>query len=88
MVLVETTGAINRRTVGSIAYLSRRARGKWARDSTKYGSSRTSARTFFAHHAQQLSVAAAIGDVKGIHRAVQVRKQQRCCGGGATVPAA
>ena len=62
------------------ASLARRARGKGARDGTKYGRSRTSARTFYQHHTQQLSVAAAIGDVMGIHQAVQNTKQAFAAG--------
>ena len=45
-----------------------------------YGRSRTSARTFYQHHTQQLSMAAAIGDVMGIHKAVQNKKQAIAAG--------
>ena len=72
---VEALGGRARRAV-----LGGVARGKGARDGTKYGRSRTSARTFYQHHTQQLSVAAAIGDVMGIHKAVQNKKQAFAAG--------
>ena len=56
-------------------YPSGRARGKGARDGTKYGRSRTSTRSFYVHHTQLLSVAAAIENVRGLHKAVQNKKQ-------------
>ena len=40
--------------------------GSGARDGTKYGASRTSTRNFFVHHMQRLSMAAAIGNARGI----------------------
>ena len=62
-------------TLGYIRILSKRARGKGARDGTKYGRSRTSTRSFYVHHTQLLSVAAAIENVRGLHKAVQNKKQ-------------
>ena len=59
-----------------ISYLARRTRGKSARDSTRYGRSRTSARSFFVHHTQMLSLAAKQFDSKAIRRSICGRKQE------------
>ena len=73
--VVETTGAITPRSLGLCAYMARRSRGKHARDSTRYGSSRTSARSFFAHHTQRISAAASYEDAAGIHESVRGRRR-------------
>ena len=80
MVILENSGAISPRSLGYIASLARRARGKGARDGTKYGRSRTSTRSFYVHHTQLLSVAAAIENVRGLHKAVQNKKQAHANG--------
>ena len=51
-----------------------------ARDGTRYGTSRLAPRAFFRHHAQHISVAAAIGDVQGLHKAVLNHKTRLCKG--------
>ena len=33
---------------------------------------------FYTHHAQRISMAAAIGEAAGIHKAVRIMKQARC----------
>jgi hypothetical protein len=76
--LVETTGSISPRSLTVIGYHARRARGKHGRDSTKYGGSRASATDYFTHHVQRISMAAAIGEAAGIHRAIMIKKQARC----------
>ena len=78
LMLVETTGAISPRSLTVIGYHARRARGKHGRDSTKYGGSRASATDYFTHHVQRISMAAAIGEAAGIHRAIMIKKQARC----------
>ena len=75
-VIVETSGAISPRSLKAIGHLAKRARGKHARDGTKYGRSRTSARSFYVHHTQRLSMAAACGDVHGIFDSLRGRKQR------------
>ena len=47
--LVEATGAISPASLKTIGYHARRARGKHARDGTKYGKSRASATNFYYH---------------------------------------
>ena len=64
------------RSLRYIAYLSRRARGKKARDGTRYGLSRMSTRSYYVHHVQRVSMAAALGDVNGIHDSVRGLKQR------------
>ena len=66
------------RTLSHVDYLSRRARGKHARDGTKYGRSRMSTRSFYAHHTQRLSIAAAMGEVMGISKEIRHAKQRLC----------
>ena len=51
----------------------RRAR---ARDSTVYGASSTSAKSFFVHHTQQLAAAAQVGDAKGIRKKITEMKMR------------
>ena len=85
--IVETSGALAPRAVGYVSRLSRRARGPGARDGTKYGRSRTSARSFFVHHSQQLSSAAAIGHVQGMHKKITSRKQAAHAARGSTAGA-
>ena len=78
LMLVEATGAISPRSLTVIGYHARRARGAHGRDATKYGKSRASATNYFTHHAQRISMAAAIGEAAGIHRAIMIKKQARC----------
>ena len=66
-----------------IGWLARRAKGKHARDSTKYGLSRASTRSFYLHHTQRLSLAAVLGDAKGIRRKLNGEKAKRIAGGDA-----
>ena len=69
-----------------VGRLARRAEGKGKRDSTKYGSSRTSARTFFQHHVQQLSKAAVVGDAQAMRRReIRAGKQRAINAGGAAL---
>ena len=50
-----------------MGYLATRTRGASARDGTNYGSSKMSAKSYYVHHTQRLSKAAACGNVMGIH---------------------
>ena len=54
-----------------------RGDGPNARDGTRYGTSRLAPRTFYRHHVQRISMAAAIGDVQGLHKAV-LEFRDRC----------
>ena len=58
-----------------LRYLARRARRAHALDGTVYGTSRTSATSFYMHHVQRIALAAQLGDARGIRRAVRERKQ-------------
>ena len=49
--------------------------GSRARDGTTYGRLRASPTSFFVHHTQRLSKAAACGNVDGIHKMIQAAKQ-------------
>ena len=49
----------------------------------KYGRSRSSATSFFVHHTQRLSKAAACGDIDGIHDSVRGLKQRMAAGSAA-----
>ena len=81
--IIETTGSISPHSLKYISYLARRSRGKQARDGTKYGRSRASATSFFVHHTQRLSKAAACGDIDGIHDSVRGLKQRMAAGSAA-----
>ena len=69
--IVETTGAITPRSTCYLAYLAGRARGGHGRDGTRYGGSRMSARSYYVHHAQRISKAAAGADIRGIHDSIR-----------------
>ena len=75
-VIVETNGGITPQAIAHISHLARRARGKAARDSTRYGTSRTSPTSFFVHHVQAISMAARLEDARGIRREIRNEKQQ------------
>ena len=62
--------------MATIGYLSRRTKGKGARDSTKYGKSRTSTKSFFVHHMQRMSTAAVMYDARAIRHQVTCKKQK------------
>ena len=81
--LFEVSGGASPHTAAQIAYYSRRTAGKNARDSTKYGSSRTSTKSFFVHHLQRMSVAAQVWDAKGIRGSVRALKQHLAAEGSA-----
>jgi hypothetical protein len=83
--IVETTGGIVPHARVQVGRLARRAEGKGKRDSTKYGSSRTSAKTFFHHHVQQLSKAAVVGDAQAMRREIRAGKQRAINAGGAAL---
>ena len=51
-------------------------KGARARDSTVYGGSSTSAKSFFVHHTQQLAAAAQVGDAKGIREKITEMKMR------------
>ena len=77
------TGAISARSLKFVAHLAKRARGKRARDGTRYGRARTSARSFYSHHTQRISLAAVMGDARGVHDSVRGNKQRLIAGPGA-----
>ena len=73
--IIEVFGGVTPHSVAQVYTLSRRARASGARDSTKYGTSRSSTKNFFVHHIQRLANSAIIGDAKAIRREVRIRKQ-------------
>ena len=46
------------------------------RDSTRYGLSRTSAKSYFVHHVQQVACAAVLGNARSILKSIRARKQR------------
>ena len=80
--IVETFGGITPHFLSYLSYLARRAKGRHGRDSTVYGRSRTSARSFFTHHTQRIGLAAQVGDAQAIRRSVRYWKQ--CAAGAVT----
>ena len=56
--------------------LARRAKGKKARDATKYGRSRTSTKSFFVHRTLRMALAAQLHHAIAIRREIRSRKQQ------------
>ena len=73
--VVETMGGVVPHLRAYLRYLARRARHAGGLDGTVYGSSRTSASSFYSHHIQRIGLAAQLGDARGIRRAIRERKQ-------------
>ena len=66
-----------------------KTRGKTARDSTRYGTSRTSTRNFYVHHTQRIGLAAKQYDAKATRKSLCGRKQKligRAAGGAPYSP--
>ena len=72
-VIVETSGAISPRSLRAVP--NGRAASTPA-TALCTGRSRTSARSFYIHHTQRLSLAAACGDVSGIFESLRGQKQR------------
>ena len=86
--IVEAQGGLTPHAQAQVGYLSRRTRGKGARDSTKYGRSRTSTRSFFVHHTQRMALAAKQFNVKAILKSLAGYKHQVVAGSAGDGPRA
>ena len=75
-VIVETTGAIHHMAIHRLHVLKRRARGAPKNDRTCYGRSSLSTRSFVAHHSQQISKAAVLGDANEVLKAIHKLKRR------------
>ena len=73
--IVETAGGVTPQFVAQVGRLSRRAASKSGRDSTKYGTSRTSTTGFFHHHIERIGASAQRGDAIHILNQITARKQ-------------
>ena len=86
VLLLEIFGGISPQARAHIGHLAMRARGRGARDSTRYGRSRTSARSYFVHHTQRLSLAAVLQDARAITCSIRGRRRAHLAGlAGATL---
>ena len=74
--ILEAFGGISPHSLHFIRRLALRAKGARARDSTVYGGSSTSAKSFFVHHTQQLAAAAQVGDAKMIRKKITEMKMR------------
>ena len=85
--IIEVFGGITPHALAHIGHLSRRTKGKGARDYTKYGASRTSTKYFFVHHTQRIAFAAQHYDAMAIRKETGSRKQrpQAACAATLTV---
>ena len=75
----ETLGGLTPHLLAHIGHLARRARGDGGargggRDRTRYGTSRTSAKSFFVHHTQRIALAAVLHDARALRRAIRARR--------------
>ena len=68
--IFETYGGIAPHSLAYVKHLARRAKGKGARDSTKYGTSRTATRSFFVHHTQRMAMAAQIETLRAMRKRI------------------
>jgi glycerol-3-phosphate dehydrogenase (NAD+) len=71
--IVETFGGVTAHARRAIKLLVKRAEVK-KRDGTVYGTSRTSTKDFYTHHLHRIGLAAVLGAVKGVRRAIRDRK--------------
>jgi hypothetical protein len=74
--IVEVFGGISAHALKYVAQLAQRVTKGGGRDSTQYGRSRTSTRSFFSHHVQQLAAAAQVGDAKAIRAKITAEKMR------------
>ena len=59
---METSGAIGTTLAGVLHLLARAAHARGATDNTHYGLGRASTRSFYAHHAAEMSTAVQVAD--------------------------
>ena len=78
MVLVEATGGLAWRGRKQLGGLASRAKGRGAVDRTKYGTARTSPKSFYTHHSQQISKAAVVYDAMAIRKQILSLRQRLC----------
>ena len=74
--IVETYGGIAPQSRAYVRRLAARAKGARAHDRTSYGRSRTSTKSFYLHHVQQLAAAAQVGDARAIRRKISHMKMR------------
>ena len=84
LLLVEIFGGISPQAVAHIGHLAMRAKG--GRDTTRYGHSRTSARSYFVHHTQRISLAAVLQDARAIRRSIRGRRRDYHAGLAGAAP--
>ena len=72
---------------GQAEWCECRTRGNCPVDRTRYGSTRTSPKSYFVHHTQRITKAAVMHDAKAILKQVVVLKQ-RCLRTGTATHAA
>ena len=82
--IVEIFGGISPQAAAHIGHLAMRAKG--GRDSTRYGYSRTSARSYFVHHVQRISLAAVLQDARAIRRSIRGRRRDYHAGLAGAAP--
>ena len=69
LLVSETTGALSRDTVRLLLALAKQATAPTTRDSTCYGTARTSPRSYFPHHTAAISAAIALADATSVMQA-------------------
>ena len=74
--LVESTGGIAPQPLARLRRLGRLAKIQGARDSTKYGLSRRSPRSYLTHHTQRISAAATRSNAKNMRAQLHCLKQR------------
>jgi hypothetical protein len=75
-IIIEATGGITDHARAHLRYLARRSSGTGAVDRTRYGSTRTSTKSFYTHHAQMLSKAAVVYDALAINKHIVTKRQK------------
>ena len=68
--IFETYGGIAPHSLAYVKHLAKRAKGKGARDSTRYGTSRTATRSFFVHHTQRMALATQLETLRAMRKCI------------------
>ena len=74
--VVESSGGICPQGMSRLRRNARFAKSPGARDGTKYGLSRSSPRSYLAHHMQMISAAAVVSDAKNGRRQLNCLKRR------------
>ena len=74
--IVEALGGVAPHALAYLRTLAQRAKGKGARDRTRYSKARSGTKSFLTHHLRRVSKAAVVHDAMAIRKQITCLKQQ------------